>query len=51
MTLYRVDGDSCTKSVFGPGEGYVEAPGQVHTARNEGTTPLTGPPRSFLLGL
>jgi quercetin dioxygenase-like cupin family protein len=42
LTLYRFDGDSCTKSVYGPGEGFVEAPGQVHTARNEGTTALVG---------
>lgn len=43
LTLYRaLDDGTCDRSVFGPGEGFVEAPGQVHIARNEGTVPLTG---------
>lgn len=43
LTLYRaLDDGSCSKSVYHPGEGYVEAPGEVHIARNEGTDILQG---------
>ena len=42
LTLYRSTAAGCERSSYGPGEGFVEAPGQVHIARNEGTTALTG---------
>jgi quercetin dioxygenase-like cupin family protein len=35
LTLYRVIGDRCVKSMYGPGQGFVETPGVVHIARNE----------------
>jgi quercetin dioxygenase-like cupin family protein len=35
LTLYRVIGDRCVKSIYGPGQGFVETPGVVHIARNE----------------
>jgi quercetin dioxygenase-like cupin family protein len=37
LTLYRVIHNDCVKSTYGPGEGFVETPGVVHIARNEGT--------------
>jgi quercetin dioxygenase-like cupin family protein len=38
LTLYRVVDDKCVKSMYGPGQGFVETPGVVHIARNEGTS-------------
>jgi quercetin dioxygenase-like cupin family protein len=39
VTRYQVDKDgSCTSATYGAGQGFVEAPGVVHIARNEGTT-------------
>jgi quercetin dioxygenase-like cupin family protein len=35
LTLYRVIDDKCVKSMYGPGQGFVETPGLVHIARNE----------------
>jgi len=42
LSLYQASDPTCTAQRFGPGEGFVEAPGEdhVHIARNEGTTPL-----------
>jgi quercetin dioxygenase-like cupin family protein len=38
VTRYTVDRDgSCTSATYGAGQGFVEAPGVVHIARNEGT--------------
>ena len=42
LTLYRSTDAGCERTSYGPGEGFVEVPGQVHIARNEGTTTLTG---------
>ncbi len=38
LTLYRVVGERCVKSTYGPGQGFVETPGVVHIARNEGAS-------------
>jgi len=38
LTLYRSTDAGCERTSYGPGEGFVEVPGQVHIARNEGTT-------------
>jgi len=42
LTLYRATDSGCDRSTYGPGQGFVEAPGLVHIARNEGTTLVTG---------
>ena len=36
LTLYQVISNDCVKSTYGPGQGFVESPGVVHIARNEG---------------
>ncbi|HVR89171.1 MAG TPA: cupin domain-containing protein [Candidatus Limnocylindria bacterium] len=41
LSLYHGDDPTCTAHTFGPGEGFVEAPGEVHIPRNEGTTVVT----------
>lgn len=38
LTLYQVIDNGCVKSAYGPGQGFVEIPGVVHIARNEGTS-------------
>lgn len=39
ITRYQVGSDgTCTSASYGVGEGFVEPPGQVHIARNQGTT-------------
>jgi quercetin dioxygenase-like cupin family protein len=43
LTLYQETADGgCTRSTYGANQGFVEAPGRVHVARNEGGTVLTG---------
>lgn len=38
VTRYQVDKDgNCTSATYDAGQGFVEAPGVVHIARNEGT--------------
>ncbi len=41
VTLYQVIDNTCEKSTYGPGQGWVEGPGIVHLARNDGTTDVT----------
>jgi len=41
VSLYHGDDPTCTAQRFGPGEGFVEGPGDVHIPRNEGTTVAT----------
>jgi quercetin dioxygenase-like cupin family protein len=38
LTLYQVISNDCVKSTYEPGQGFVESPGVVHIARNEGTS-------------
>ena len=40
LNLYEANDPTCTAQTFGAGEGFVEAPGDVHIVRNEGTTPV-----------
>lgn len=42
LTLYRSTDSGCDRTTYGPGQGFMETPGQVHIARNEGTTGETG---------
>ncbi|MGH2690753.1 MAG: hypothetical protein ACRDKW_18380 [Actinomycetota bacterium] len=39
ITVYRPVDDGCTRNVYGPGEGFFEAGGDVDLVRNEGTEP------------
>jgi quercetin dioxygenase-like cupin family protein len=41
LTLYEAHDPSCTPLLFPAGTGFVEAGGDVHIARNEGTENLT----------
>ena len=38
LALYQVIDNRCVKSTYGPGHGFVETPGVVHIARNEGAS-------------
>jgi quercetin dioxygenase-like cupin family protein len=38
LVLYQVIDDRCVKSTYGAGQGFVETPGDVHIARNEGAS-------------
>jgi len=38
LALYQVIDNRCVKSTYGPGQGFVETPGVVHIARNEGAS-------------
>jgi quercetin dioxygenase-like cupin family protein len=40
LSLYEANDPTCTAQRFTAGDGFVEAPGDVHVARNEGTTNL-----------
>jgi quercetin dioxygenase-like cupin family protein len=40
LSFYEASDPTCTAQTFAAGEGLVEAPGDVHVARNEGTTPV-----------
>lgn len=43
LTLYRSTPSGCDVTTYQAGQGFTEAPGEVHTARNESTTTqLTG---------
>lgn len=42
LTRYEGSDPSCTGTTFGPNKGWVEAPGDVHLARNEGTETVVG---------
>jgi quercetin dioxygenase-like cupin family protein len=37
-SLYEAADPTCTATNYGPGEGFVEPPGDVHVSRNEGST-------------
>jgi quercetin dioxygenase-like cupin family protein len=37
MSLYEANDPTCTATRYSAGQGFVEAPGDVHIARNEGT--------------
>jgi len=39
LTNYHANDPACTGHVISAGEGYFEAPGDVHIVRNEGTVP------------
>jgi quercetin dioxygenase-like cupin family protein len=41
VTFYEGNDPSCTPHVFSAGTGFVEPGGDIHIARNEGTTDLT----------
>ena len=38
LSLYEANDPTCTPARYSAGKGFVEAPGDVHIARNEGTT-------------
>ena len=42
LTRYEGSDPSCTGVAYGPNAGFVEAPGDVHIARHEGTTTVVG---------
>lgn len=39
ITVYRPLDDGCSKTVYGPGEGFFESGGDVDLVRNEGSEP------------
>jgi len=40
LSIYEANDPTCTPKRYLAGEGFVEAPGDVHIARNEGITPV-----------
>src|SRR5260370_3417503 len=40
LSFYEASDPTCTAQTFAAGQGFVETPGDVHIARNEGTTPV-----------
>jgi quercetin dioxygenase-like cupin family protein len=42
LTRYEGNDPTCTGHVYGPNTGFVEAPGDVHIARNEGSETVIG---------
>jgi quercetin dioxygenase-like cupin family protein len=40
LSLYEANDPTCTAQRFAAGDGFVEVPGDVHIARNEGTVPV-----------
>ena len=40
LSFYEATDPTCTAQAFTAGQGFVEAPGDVHIARNEGSTPV-----------
>lgn len=41
LTLYQVIHNNCVTLTYGPGQGWVEAPGVIHMTLNKGTTDAT----------
>lgn len=42
LTRYEGSDPSCTGTAYGPNTGFVEAPGDAHIARNEGSETVVG---------
>jgi hypothetical protein len=40
LTLYHGDATTCTSQAYSAGQGFLEPAGDVHVARNEGSTPV-----------
>jgi quercetin dioxygenase-like cupin family protein len=40
LSFYEANDPTCTAQTFAAGQGFVEAPGDVHIARNEGAAPV-----------
>ena len=41
LSFYEAEDPTCTPTRYAAGQAFVQAPGDVHNARNEGTTMVT----------